>query len=56
MKAVFSVELSTGQMIDDVKIALNGAKPCYFYGRTGGVVPLPEEIYENVIKQVGGAK
>lgn len=56
VKAVFSVELSTGQMIDDVKIALNGAKPCYFYGRTGGVVPLPEEIYENVIKQAGGAK
>ena len=56
VKSVFSVELSTGQMIDDVKIAVNGAKPVYFFGRTGGVVPLPEEIYENVIKQTGGAK
>ena len=49
VKSVFSVELSTGQMIDDVKIAVNGAKPVYFFGRTGGVVPLPEEIYENRI-------
>ncbi len=56
VKAVFSVELSTGQMIDDVKIAVKGAKPVYFFGRTGGVVPLPEEIYESVIKQTGGAK
>lgn len=55
VKSVFSVELSTGQMIDDVKISVNGAKPVYFYGRTGGVVPLPEEIYEN-IKEQGGAK
>ena len=56
VKAVFSVELSTGQMIDDVKIAVNGAKPVHFFGRTGGVVPLPEEIYESVVKQTGGAK
>jgi 2-oxoglutarate ferredoxin oxidoreductase subunit alpha len=56
VKAVFSVELSLGQMIDDVKIAVNGKKPVYFFGRTGGMVPLPEEVYENVIKQAGGKK
>ena len=56
VKAVFSVELSMGQMIDDVKIAVNGKKPVYFYGRSGGVVPLPEEIYESVIEQAGGKK
>ena len=54
VKAVFSVELSTGQMIDDVKIAVEGAKPVCFFGRTGGVVPLPEEIYESIIEQTGG--
>ena len=55
-KVVVSVELSTGQMVDDVKIAVNGIKPVKFFGRTGGVVPLPEEIYENVVEMLGGAK
>ena len=55
-KIVVSVELSTGQMLDDVKIAVNGIKPVKFFGRTGGVVPLPEEIYENVVKMLGGAE
>ena len=55
-KVVVSVELSTGQMVDDVKIAVNGIKPVEFFGRTGGVVPLPEEIYENVVEMLGGAK
>ncbi|MEX1377890.1 MAG: 3-methyl-2-oxobutanoate dehydrogenase subunit VorB [Eubacteriales bacterium] len=55
-RAVVSVELSTGQMVDDVKIAVNGIKPVEFFGRTGGVVPLPEEIYENVAEMLGGAK
>lgn len=55
-KVVVSVELSTGQMVDDVKIAVNGAKPVRFFGRTGGVVPMPEEIYEAVINIAGGAK
>jgi len=55
-KIVVSVELSTGQMVDDVKIAVNGVKPVGFYGRTGGVVPLPEEIYENVVELAGGTK
>lgn len=44
------VELSNGQMVDDVKLALNGRRPVHFYNRMGGVVPAPEEVYEQVVK------
>lgn len=38
------VELSNGQMVDDVRLALNGARPVEFYGRVGGNVPSAEEV------------
>jgi pyruvate/2-oxoacid:ferredoxin oxidoreductase alpha subunit len=40
---VMVVELSTGQMVEDVKLALNGSKPVEFYGRVGGNAPSAEE-------------
>jgi 2-oxoglutarate/2-oxoacid ferredoxin oxidoreductase subunit alpha len=43
------VEMSMGQMLDDVRIAVNGNCPVAFYGRTGGVVPSPEEIVQRVL-------
>lgn len=43
-KLFLSVELSVGQMIEDVKLALRGKRDVHFYGRTGGVVPAPEEV------------
>ncbi len=55
-KALLTVEMSTGQMIDDVKIAINGRKPVYFYGRTGGMVPTPNAIVDEIKKIVGGDK
>ena len=55
-KGVLTVEMSTGQMIDDVKIALNGRKPVHFYGRTGGMVPTPDAIVEEIKKIAGGDK
>ena len=42
------VELSTGQMVDDVKLALNGILPVEFYGRVGGNVPSSEEVVQVV--------
>ena len=39
-----SVEMSCGQMVEDVRLAVNGRKPVHFYGRTGGIIPTPEEI------------
>lgn len=41
-----SVELSTGQMVEDVQLAVNGKKPVHFYGRCGGMVPGAEEILQ----------
>ncbi len=37
-------EMSTGQMIDDVRLAVEGRVPCEFYGRPGGIVPAPQEL------------
>jgi len=42
VKEFFVVELSAGQMVDDVRLAVNGKKPVHFYCRMGGVVPSPE--------------
>lgn len=55
VKAFVSVEMSMGQMVEDVKLGVDGKKPVYFYGRTGGMVPTPEEILEklqDVMKEV----
>jgi len=37
-------ELNMGQMLDDVKLALNGTREVDFYGRPGGVIPTPDEV------------
>lgn len=55
-KALLSVEMSTGQMIDDVKIANNGRLPVHFYGRTGGMVPTPDAVIAKAKEILGGAK
>ncbi len=47
---VFVVEMSTGQMLEDVKLALLGSKPIDFYGLTGGLVPSPDDVAENLHK------
>jgi len=43
-----TVEMSCGQMIDDVKLSIDCKKPVYFYGRSGGGVPTEEEIVREV--------
>lgn len=55
-KALISVEMSTGQMIDDVKIANAGRLPVHFYGRTGGMVPTPDAIIAKAKEVLGGVK
>ena len=49
-RAFLTVEMSMGQMVDDVRLALNGAKPVTFFGRTGGIVPTVREIMAQVEK------
>lgn len=53
-KKLLSVEMSMGQMIDDIKLAINCSKPVEFFGRTGGVIPTPAEVLAE-IKKIGGA-
>ncbi len=55
-KAILTVEMSTGQMIDDVKIANEGRLPVHFYGRTGGMIPTPDDIIAKAKEILGGAK
>lgn len=52
-KSLLSVEMSMGQMVDDVKIASNGRWKVDFYGRTGGVIPTPDGIVEKVREILG---
>lgn len=47
------VEMSPGQMIDDVRIAVGNLKKVEFYGRVGGIVPTSNEILEQVRKIIG---
>jgi 2-oxoisovalerate ferredoxin oxidoreductase alpha subunit len=50
VKEFLVVELSNGQMVDDVRLAVNGRVPVHFYGRMGGMVPSPEEIIQEIMK------
>jgi 2-oxoglutarate ferredoxin oxidoreductase subunit alpha len=45
VKGMMCVEMNAGQMIEDVRLAVNGKIPVGFYGRMGGVIPSPEEVF-----------
>jgi 2-oxoglutarate ferredoxin oxidoreductase subunit alpha len=47
---VLVVEMSAGQMIEDVRLATNCRLPISFFGRMGGVVPLPEDVLREIKK------
>jgi len=47
-KAFLSVELSAGQMVEDVRLAVNGKCPVHFYGRMGGIIPTQKEILDKI--------
>lgn len=61
-KNLFTVEMSTGQMVEDVRLAVEGKLPVHFYGRPGGMVPTPIEIANKAMDilegelAIGGAK
>ena len=52
VKAFSVIELSNGQMVDDVRLAVNGRKPVEFYGRMGGNVPSIRELVDEIKKMV----
>ena len=45
-KGFMSVEMSAGQMVEDVKLAVNGKVPVVHFGRMGGMIPSPNEVLE----------
>jgi len=55
-KGILCTEMSLGQMIDDVKIGANGRWKTHFYGRTGGMVPQPDDIKAEIMKILRGEK
>ncbi len=46
VKSIFCLEINAGQMVDDIRLAIEGRVPVKQYGRMGGIVPTPEEIVE----------
>ncbi len=44
VKMFLTVEMNAGQMLEDVKLAINGKATVEFTGRMGGIIPTPEEI------------
>ncbi|MEA5012387.1 MAG: 3-methyl-2-oxobutanoate dehydrogenase subunit VorB [Angelakisella sp.] len=55
-KGFLSVEMSMGQMVDDVRLVVNGTVPVEFFGRTGGMIPTPVEVANALRKMAGGDK
>ncbi len=47
-KAVISIEMSMGQMVEDVSMAVQGKLPVSWYGKCGGDIPTPEEVIEAI--------
>lgn len=55
VKSLLVVEMNMGQMVDDVRLVVNGRVPVNFFGHTGGVIPTPIEV-EDVISDVVAGK
>jgi 2-oxoglutarate ferredoxin oxidoreductase subunit alpha len=50
VKLFLTVELNTGQMVEDVKLSVERDAQVYFYGRPPGSLPSPEEVLEEIKK------
>lgn len=55
-KGMLCVELNAGQMIEDVRLAVNGTVPVYHFGRMGGIVPTPQEVLDAFNEKFNEAK
>jgi 2-oxoglutarate/2-oxoacid ferredoxin oxidoreductase subunit alpha len=54
VSAILVVEMNSGQMLEDVRLAVQGRVPVEFYGRLGGVVPFPDEILREIKRVIAG--
>ena len=50
VKGILCIEINAGQMVEDVRLAVNGSVPVRHYGRMGGIVPAPDEIVNEIEK------
>jgi 2-oxoglutarate ferredoxin oxidoreductase subunit alpha len=50
VQGILTVEMNAGQMVEDVRLAVEGRCPVRFYGRMGGPIPLPDEILPELEK------
>jgi len=48
-KGILVVEMNSGQMVEDVRLAVDGKTPVEFYGRMGGIIPSPDEVLEKIV-------
>lgn len=55
-KGMMAVEMSMGQMVEDVRLSVEGICPVRHYGRTGGVVHSPNEVYDALKKMMEETK
>lgn len=53
VQKVMAVELSAGQMVEDVRLAVESTRPVEFYGRTGGSVFTPDEVADAAQRALG---
>lgn len=53
-EAMLVVEMNSGQMLEDVRLAVGGSTPVEFYGRLGGVMPLPDEVLNEIRSLAAG--
>lgn len=54
VERILVVEMNAGQMVEDVRLSVEGAVPVAFYGRMGGVVPFPDELLAEIRKLYAG--
>ena len=53
-KGILTVELSSGQMVEDVKLAVNGRIPVYHYGTPGGKIFSPDDVLKVIEEKLMG--
>lgn len=54
VKGILSVEMSAGQMVEDIRLAVSGKIKVDYYGRMGGIIPTPDEVVEMLEKKIIG--
>ena len=56
MNGILVVEMNTGQMLEDIRLATRNQAPIDFFARLGGIMPLPEEVLAEIRRMVKGPR